>query len=119
MEAMVEVHKYAEENTIRDEDGLTDLVDGLCSMKKKEGRWVTKFDIVREDSDAQLAIEKMPTMGVCKNECLTVQRACENVLKDKEEKLVSFLLNGKSVKEMKKSMCKATCKKTPPKLGKW
>merc|ERR1711879_566068 len=33
--------------------------------------------------------------------------------------LASMLLKGKSVKEMKKTMCKKICKKSLPKLGKW
>merc|ERR1712079_118084 len=94
-------------------------VDGLCSVKEKAGRWVSKLDIVRDDSDSQLTLEKQPTMGFCKSECLTVQRACSAALKGREEDLVKMLQGHKSAKELKKNVCKKQCKKTPPKLKQW
>lgn len=115
---VVEAHKYAEDNTLRDEDSLNDMVESLCSVKDKPGRWVSKYDIVREDGDGQLTIERQPTLGMCKKECLIIQRACTGVLNGKEEKLVSMLQAGKNHKELKK-MCKPICKKAPPKLSKW
>uniref|UniRef100_A0A7S1L2Q5 Saposin B-type domain-containing protein n=1 Tax=Alexandrium catenella TaxID=2925 RepID=A0A7S1L2Q5_ALECA len=117
--AVEQAKSYASENSISDEDALSDLVDGLCSIKNKAGRWVSKLDIYREDSDAQLQIELQDTIGVCKTECLTVQRACAAALKGQEESLVGLLQSGKTAKEMKKKLCKKTCKKTPPKLAKW
>merc|ERR1719410_1941697 len=116
---MEEAHTYAVENKLEDEDELSDMVDGLCSVKNKEGRWVSKLDIVREDSESQLTVERQQTMGFCKSECLTVQRACSAALKGREEDLVSMLQGRKSAKEMKKNMCKKQCKKTLPKLKQW
>mmetsp|Transcript_128660 Transcript_128660/g.320906 ORF Transcript_128660/g.320906 Transcript_128660/m.320906 type:complete len:235 (+) Transcript_128660:84-788(+) len=109
---------YAKENAINDEDGLNDMMEGLCSVKKKEGRWVSRLDIVREDEDAQLTVQRMDTPGFCKNECLTVQRACQASVDSKADDFVSWLLKGKSVKEMKKKLCKKICSKAVPKLGK-
>merc|ERR1740121_2590662 len=58
-------------------------------------------------------------MGMCRSECLAIQRACSAALNKKEEDLVAALLGRKSVKELKKTFCKATCKKALPKLGTW
>lgn len=117
--AVDEASAYAKENAlISDEDGLNDMLEGLCSVKKKEGRWVSKLDIVREDEDAQLTLQKMENSGFCKTECLTVQRACQASVDSKADQLVSLLQGGKSVKEMKKKLCKKICSKGVPKLGK-
>merc|ERR1719215_2571340 len=85
--AVTEAKAYAKENAIVDEDGIADLVDGLCSLKNKQGRWVSQIDIFRETADGRLQIEKQPGPGECKTECLTVQRACTQSLNGKEETL--------------------------------
>merc|ERR1712232_1261262 len=54
-----------------------------------------------------------------KSECLTVQRACSNSLKGKEEDLVEMLLKKTGIKDIKKNMCKKICGKSVPKLAKW
>eukprot|EP00929_Paragymnodinium_shiwhaense_P049087 TRINITY_DN24779_c0_g1_i1.p1 TRINITY_DN24779_c0_g1~~TRINITY_DN24779_c0_g1_i1.p1 ORF type:complete len:220 (+),score=74.41 TRINITY_DN24779_c0_g1_i1:73-732(+) len=115
--AVEEASKYIKENAIIDEDGVADVVDGLCSVKRKEGRWCSSIDITRDD--AALSIEKQGSIGECRNECLTAQRACQQALKDKEEDLVGLLLKGSAVKDLKKKICKKICKKKLPKLGKW
>lgn len=113
------VSSYAKEHAIHDEDGIADMLEGACSVKKLEGRWVSTLDIVRKDSDAQLSVVRQETPGYCRQECLIVQRACEASLKNKEEDLTSMLLQGKTVQDMKKSMCKKLCKKAAPKLAEW
>merc|ERR1719262_790764 len=74
--AMKEARDYATENNIKDDDSLSDMIDGLCSVKKKEGKWVSMLDITREDDGAPLELTKKGMIGYCKSECLTVQRAC-------------------------------------------
>lgn len=117
--AMEQAHKHAQENAVKDGDGLLDLVDGLCSTKKKEGRWVSEVDIAREGDDAPLTLERTGAVGHCKSECLAVQRACQNSLKGKEETIVSLLLAGNGPADMKKKVCKKVCDKKLPSLGKW
>merc|ERR1712154_669399 len=119
MGTIEEAAVYAKENSINEEDALTDLVENLCSVKKKEGRWVSKLDIVREDSDAQLSLQRQDTPGWYKAECLVVQRACEASLKGKDETLVEMLQSGKNLRDMKKGICKKLCKKAVPKLAQW
>lgn len=115
--AMQEVRTYAKENSITDEDSLTDLVDGMCSVKKKEGRWVTMLDVVREDSDV-LAVSKQPDMGVCRSECTAVQRACTTSIQGKEDDLVSMLKKTEGVGKLRKKICAKACKKKLPPLPK-
>merc|ERR1712066_747268 len=103
---------------LTDEDGLSDLVDNMCSVKKKEGRWVARYDITREDKDSPLSLERQEGVGECHNECLTMQRACGAALKGNEDTLASLLASGASAKELKKKMCKKLCAKKAPKLGK-
>merc|ERR1712032_992914 len=119
--AVKEASDHAKENAIRDEDGLADLVDGLCSVKQKSGRWVAMVNLFREDDDADgpIVAEKQADTGVCRNECTTVQRACTSGLKGKEDTLASLLLKGANTKELVKKVCKQTCAKPLPKLGKW
>jgi len=115
--AVAKAHSYAEENNIGEEDALNDMVEGLCSAGKKEGRWVTRLDIKREDEDAQLTLEEQGTMGWCRTECRTVQKACEASLKKVEGQLVTQLQKKRPVKDLKK-LCKKSCAKDIPKLGK-
>mmetsp|Transcript_101030 Transcript_101030/g.290752 ORF Transcript_101030/g.290752 Transcript_101030/m.290752 type:complete len:242 (-) Transcript_101030:46-771(-) len=118
-EAVAAAAAYLAENGIADEDGVTDVVENLCSVKKKEGRWVAKFDIVREDEDAQLTLSRQEDLGECRSECSTVQRACTAALDGMEEKFVEMLMKReKKPKDMKKKLCKKACSKDVPKLGK-
>merc|ERR1719188_702128 len=115
--AVDEAARHAEESKSKDEDTLADLVDGLCTIKKKEGKWTAQYDIVRKGADAPLALRKMEGIGLCKSECLALQRGCTASLKNKEETIVSMLLSKKSAEDLKKKVCKKTCAKklAPPK----
>mmetsp|Transcript_44516 Transcript_44516/g.105495 ORF Transcript_44516/g.105495 Transcript_44516/m.105495 type:complete len:234 (+) Transcript_44516:102-803(+) len=127
--AVEEAKHFAAANSIVDEDGLADLVDGICSVKKKEGRWNAKYDIVSETSGGGWFSEKSETLGLerqegmshCRNECLHIQRACSNALKRHEEKLVALLLEKASTKDIRKKVCKKVCSKDRklPKLTGW
>jgi len=118
--AVAEARKFADENGLNAEDELTDLVEFICTVgKKKEGRWVTMLDITRLNADAKLKVEMTGEVGMCRNECSTVQRACAQSLKGREETFVELLVKKASVKEMKKKVCKKTCEKKVPKLTNW
>merc|ERR1740121_1743090 len=110
--AMAEAAKHARDVKDPDEDNLADLVDGLCTIKKKEGKWTAQHDIVREGgSDGPLALRKMEGIGRCKSECLALQRGCTASLKNKEETIVSMLLSKKSAEDLKKKVCRKACSK--------
>jgi len=117
--AMDQAVSHAEEAKTKDEDTLADLVDGLCTIKKKEGKWTAQHDIVRKGSDGPLALEKQEGIGLCKLECLALQRACAASMKNKEETVVELLMGGKGADQLKKKVCKKICGKKLPKLTNW
>jgi len=110
--AMLQAVQHAEEGKVKEEDALSDLVDGLCTIKKKEGKWTAQYDIVRKGSDGPLMLVKQDGIGKCKSECLALQRGCAASLKNKEESVVSMLLKGRSAEELQKKICKKICSKT-------
>jgi len=115
---MEQAMEHAEEKGVKDDDGLADLIDGLCSVKKPEGKWVSLTDIKKQGDKLVLSRESM--VGHCKSECLSVQRACTAALKDKEEEIVevmkSSLKEEKGAEELKAAICKKSCSKKLPKL---
>jgi len=117
--AVEEATRHAEESKAKDEDTLADLVDGLCTIKKTEGKWTAQHDIVRKGPEAPLTLEKMDGIGLCKSECLALQRACAATMKNKEETMVELLMSGKGPAEIKKKVCKKVCAKKLPKLIEW
>eukprot|EP00931_Biecheleriopsis_adriatica_P066986 TRINITY_DN41199_c0_g1_i1.p1 TRINITY_DN41199_c0_g1~~TRINITY_DN41199_c0_g1_i1.p1 ORF type:complete len:230 (-),score=63.40 TRINITY_DN41199_c0_g1_i1:33-686(-) len=117
--ATEEAYLYARDYKITDEDGLSDMVDGLCSVKKKEGRWVAKLDVVQEDPGGPLSVEKQELIGYCRGECTVVQRACQASLRGKEESMVEMLLSGTTPKKLKDKVCKKVCAKPRPKMKDW
>eukprot|EP00435_Cladocopium_sp_Y103_P075506 s111_g58.t3 len=117
--AVEEAIIYSKENKISSEDDLNDMIDGLCSVKKKEGRWVAHLDIVQEDPGGPLSVEKQDVLGYCKGECTVVQRACQSSLRGKEESLASMLQQDTGNKKMKEKVCKKICEKKRPKIADW
>mgnify|MGYP002803437758 FL=1 len=117
--AVEEAIIFSKENKISGEDDLTDMIDGLCSVKKKEGRWVAHLDVVQEDPGGPLSVEKQGLLGYCRSECTLVQRACQSSLRGKEESLASMLQKGTGPKKMKEKVCKKICEKKRPKISEW
>mmetsp|Transcript_77197 Transcript_77197/g.196017 ORF Transcript_77197/g.196017 Transcript_77197/m.196017 type:complete len:240 (+) Transcript_77197:60-779(+) len=117
--AMEHAVSHAEESKSKDEDSLADLVDGLCTIKKKEGKWTAHYDVVRRGSGGPLTLERQSNIGKCKSECLAIQRACASILKNKEETMVSVLMSGKGKSELKKKVCKKVCSKKPAPIKDW
>lgn len=114
------VAAYKKENTILDEDGIGELVDGMCSVKQKVGRWTAKIDITRSSSQDTLELEVKQELGYCKSECTNVQRACEKVFKGTEEDFAEMLMKDKSAKAIRQKLCKKACSsKKTAKLDNW
>mmetsp|Transcript_36898 Transcript_36898/g.60468 ORF Transcript_36898/g.60468 Transcript_36898/m.60468 type:complete len:227 (-) Transcript_36898:24-704(-) len=118
-QAVEEAIIYSKENKISSEDDLNDMIDGLCSVKKQEGRWVAHLDIVQEDPGGPLSVEKQDQLGYCRSECTVVQRACQSSLRGKEESLASMLQQDTGNKKMKEKICKKICEKKRPKIPDW
>lgn len=116
--AMQMAHSYARENKVKEEDALLDMIDGMCSVKKPEGKWVAKLDIERASSGG-FHLEPQEHLGRCKSECITIQRACQASLKGKEEALVELLMKGKEPEDLRRKICKKVCDKKLPALEEW
>lgn len=102
---------HANDNNVTEEDAMLDVIDGLCSVKKDQGKWVARVDIV-ETQPGKLELQAMEEgIGYCKSECISVQRACQAALKSKEDVLSSMVLEGAKENEIKKKVCKKICSK--------
>jgi len=109
---------HAGESNVTEEDAMLDIVDGLCSVKKEQGKWVARVDIVESrNNPGKLELITMEDgIGYCKSECISVQRACQAVLKNKEDALSSLVLEGEKRDVIKKKVCKKICSKKLSKL---
>jgi len=104
-----EAHGYVERHALTSEDDVGDLVDHLCVVKRKEGRWVSSIDLV--DSGDSLTVTRQSDVGVCRRECHVGYTACTRSLKGKEDTLADMLRAREPLSSMKASLCKASCKK--------
>eukprot|EP00927_Polykrikos_kofoidii_P052437 TRINITY_DN46279_c0_g1_i1.p1 TRINITY_DN46279_c0_g1~~TRINITY_DN46279_c0_g1_i1.p1 ORF type:complete len:761 (+),score=106.23 TRINITY_DN46279_c0_g1_i1:140-2422(+) len=95
-------------------DALADIVEALCSVKRQEGRWLRTLDL--EQDGESIKVVRRDTIGECRSECLTVQRACSKSLHGQEEKLREMLSDGFGVASMHETVCHMACKKRPSAL---
>lgn len=100
---------------VKVEDDVIDFADSLCTLRKREGRWLRRLD-VQDAADGRLKIKNMTDYGECRNECLMVRKACLSVLDSKQEDLVDLLRARSAASDLKAKMCKAVCKKKLPPL---
>merc|ERR1711963_759625 len=92
----------------------------LCTVKRKEGRWVSSIDISKKNDDAPLQISRHKDAGECKKECIIGRAACRKALGGKEEVVKHMLKNGNSVVDMRSKICKKSCvERKLPKLEGW
>jgi len=98
---------------LKSEDDVIDFADSLCTLSKREGRWLRRLD-VKDTAEGKLKVENMTFFGECRNECLMVRKACSAVLDAKQEELVELLRSGTKAAALSARICKQSCKK---KLG--
>eukprot|EP00931_Biecheleriopsis_adriatica_P119938 TRINITY_DN95095_c0_g1_i1.p1 TRINITY_DN95095_c0_g1~~TRINITY_DN95095_c0_g1_i1.p1 ORF type:complete len:232 (-),score=80.09 TRINITY_DN95095_c0_g1_i1:101-796(-) len=94
---------------MKNEDDVVDFVDNLCTVAKREGRWLRRLDI-QDAPDGKLKVENMTDYGECRKECFLVRKACQAVLGPKQEDIVELLRRKAELKELR-SVCKPSCKK--------
>mmetsp|Transcript_55676 Transcript_55676/g.86459 ORF Transcript_55676/g.86459 Transcript_55676/m.86459 type:complete len:221 (-) Transcript_55676:53-715(-) len=116
-----EARSYADKNKLSSGDDYSDLVDNLCAIKKKEGRWVTSIDISQKAGGQNLLqFVRRDDVGECHRECHFSQRACVEALRGKEESLAEMLAQRMPEEKMRKQICKKSCKrKQLPQLPAW
>eukprot|EP00931_Biecheleriopsis_adriatica_P070138 TRINITY_DN43926_c0_g1_i1.p1 TRINITY_DN43926_c0_g1~~TRINITY_DN43926_c0_g1_i1.p1 ORF type:complete len:201 (-),score=47.96 TRINITY_DN43926_c0_g1_i1:54-656(-) len=112
--AVREASRYAKNKGLTGEEEVADLLDHLCSVAKKEGRWLSKFDITHGEDG--LILTEQSEYGVCRKECSIIQRACSGVV---QSDLVEMLLRSAGEEDLEQRYCKRTCKRTLPKMETW
>lgn len=107
---------HSQDSNITEEDAMLDVVDGLCSVKKDQGKWVARVDIVEKEPGQLELITMQDGIGYCKSECISVQRACQTALKSQDEVLSTMVLEDQKPAAIKKKVCKKACSKKLAKL---
>lgn len=116
--AIKEARTYAKNNTMEEEDELSDMLENLCSPKKKEGQWLTKVDISK--AGEKLALDRREEVGECRNECKAVQQSCAKAIAGKDDTIVSLLKESAGLSQLQNTVCEKPCKqKQLPSLDKW
>mmetsp|Transcript_14765 Transcript_14765/g.28594 ORF Transcript_14765/g.28594 Transcript_14765/m.28594 type:complete len:198 (-) Transcript_14765:96-689(-) len=119
-QVMKEARWQVRNQSISEEDAMSDLVDNLCSLKKEEGKWIAKIDIVQQSEPKRLVLEMQNQTGHCRKECKAIQKSCAKVIKNKEESLVSLLLESVGLARLHNKICDRVCTtKDLPKLDSW
>ncbi|KAI3956769.1 hypothetical protein MKW92_014020 [Papaver armeniacum] len=65
---------------------IIEIAENVCNLKKEEGDWILKIDIV--ENGKKLELVEQDTEGECNSECKTVERACQE---PKIDVLVNYL----------------------------
>lgn len=116
---VAQARDYSDTLTPRNEDTIGDMLDDVCSVKKKPGRWLTKIDIT-QNAEGNLVLEKKDVpLGKCQKECTTNHRACVSLLNGREEDLREMLLDRLDSSTMQTKFCKKMCMSKKPPLEDW
>ncbi|KAG0620810.1 hypothetical protein M758_4G246300 [Ceratodon purpureus] len=99
---------------------IIDVAENICNLKKEEGDWILKLDIVEKGDKLQLV--EQSEEGVCKTECKTIERACQEVMGDHDTDVAEYLYKPEAtragvIKLLCKDLSKA-CVGKPPRLPK-
>eukprot|EP00747_Dinoflagellata_sp_TGD_P018544 gnl/TRDRNA2_/TRDRNA2_126571_c0_seq1.p1 gnl/TRDRNA2_/TRDRNA2_126571_c0~~gnl/TRDRNA2_/TRDRNA2_126571_c0_seq1.p1 ORF type:complete len:227 (+),score=65.60 gnl/TRDRNA2_/TRDRNA2_126571_c0_seq1:57-737(+) len=116
--ATLEAHALVVELGVdrKNEEELTDFAESICSLGKREGRWLRRLD-VKNMPDKHLQVVNKTEYGECRSECLLVRKACQVALKNKEDSIVDLLRSQTPVGTFTKSICKKACAKKPKPLS--
>lgn len=97
-------------NTPLTEDRIDDALETLCSTNSPEGKWITEYDMVEEGD--HITLKRQPTKGKCKEECKTIEMACEKLYGEFGPDLVAKLWKNDLTKdELTELMCSKWAKK--------
>ncbi|GFR41907.1 hypothetical protein Agub_g2698, partial [Astrephomene gubernaculifera] len=102
------------------EADILERVEKMCDPDQDAGDWITRYDIVEQDTTLQL--KDTGRLGKCQSECRTIARACEQISEDVDlTDLSAMLYKGKKRAAVSNWMCyDATdaCTKKPPPVPK-
>ncbi|KAJ7558139.1 hypothetical protein O6H91_04G025900 [Diphasiastrum complanatum] len=71
---------------------IIDVAENICNLKREEGDWILRLDIVEEGDALKLAQQNEG--GECRTECKTIERACKEVMGDHDTDLAEFIFKG-------------------------
>lgn len=103
-----------EANAVREEKGakfkegdVLDKVEKICDVETVEGEWLIKHDLV-EDGD-ELKMKYMDgAFGACNSECKTMQKACHDIIGDRDTDIAEALFTDAKMKRAGKGDRSAT-----------
>ncbi|MCL7042125.1 hypothetical protein MKW94_015133, partial [Papaver nudicaule] len=99
---------------------IIEIAENVCNLKKEEGDWILKIDIV--ENGKKLELVEQDTEGECHSECKTIERACQEILGLSDTDVAEYMFKAKPkidllVKYLCKDLTKA-CSVKPPAVPK-
>lgn len=102
------------------EKEVEEMLESVCDAASKQGRWVTRQDIVQDGG--MLKLEDKMKLGHCKRECKTVEKACSMLMEQVEDNDVASTLylgirDGMSAEKFERRLCNKwsnACKSKKP-----
>jgi hypothetical protein len=93
-----------ETNAVREEKGdklkesdVQEKVEKICDVETVEGEWLIKHDLV-EEGDALTMKFMDGAFGACNSECKTMQKACVDIIGDRDLDIAQALFTDQTMK---------------------
>lgn len=93
-----------EANALREEKGakLTEAdvqgkVEKICDVETVEGEWLIKHDLVEDGDDLKMKYMD-GAFGACNSECKTMQKACHDIIGDRDTDIAEALFTDATMK---------------------
>ena len=90
-----------EASGLRDEKGdklkesdVLEKVEKVCDPSAEEGEWLVKHDLVEKGSSLTMKFMGEDVFGKCAVECKTMQKACEDIVSDRDTDIAEVLFTG-------------------------
>jgi hypothetical protein len=109
------------------EADVLEKVEKVCDPAAEEGEWLVKHDLVEKGTALQMKFMGAEAFGKCNSECKTMQRACEDIVSDRDTDIAEMLFTNENVslKDFKSFLCLneeedalGCCLEKPPPLRK-
>eukprot|EP01084_Bolivina_argentea_P025386 47188_1 len=75
------------------EDTLIDILHDICNPYSNIGLWTTTIDLY-VDIERYLTFDQNDKFGMCRRECETIARACQEVISDNAEEIAEWIWNN-------------------------
>jgi hypothetical protein len=77
---------------------VLEKVEKVCDPKDEVGEWLVKIDLVEKGSELRLKHMGADVFGKCGTECKTMQRACEDIVSDRDTDIAELLFTSPDMK---------------------